>query len=328
MEVIVYNSEWFCKLKEFLYKQYPHRSREYLDWWMNQMAETGGGGRTLLVVENETIYGCTTSVFSSIKIKGIERDFYWECNTIIDKTQRGKGLGKLLYSAMNAFNDRITVGFTRSAWQIQPNIIKDFKRLIPVKVYVSLGTYSFKTVLDSFFKSKERKELSIQPDVIQKRNYSFKRITDINNLTDNVYWLNDDVEIIRNRRYFVGRFSQISKEKYIIYEGVKDGAVFGYFVVRLIEYRGIQMLSLVDFRVINRSFFSYIRKAVIHLCNINKIGLSIMLTSWNMPRISFNPITLKLNKKLHVATSLHELDNDSCILITSADSDLDFVYYK
>ena len=43
MEVIVYNSEWFCKLKEFLYKQYPHRSREYLDWWMNQMAETGGG---------------------------------------------------------------------------------------------------------------------------------------------------------------------------------------------------------------------------------------------------------------------------------------------
>lgn len=68
--------------------------------------------------------------------------------------------------------------------------------------------------------------------------------------------------------------------------------------------------------------------AVVKLARLNKIGAVITLTSRNYALISFQPLTIKMSKKLYTATGDPEMWEDTNILITSADSDLDFVYYK
>lgn len=67
--------------------------------------------------------------------------------------------------------------------------------------------------------------------------------------------------------------------------------------------------------------------AVVKLAKMNKIGIVITLTSRNYSWISCNPLTIKMKKKLHTATGDPKMMRNENILITSADSDLDFVYY-
>ncbi|MEO3253207.1 GNAT family N-acetyltransferase [Parabacteroides distasonis] len=330
MDIIVYTSDWFDKLSDFMFKQYPNRSKEFLLYWLHRMVDSGGDKRTLLAVENGIVYGCTTSVYVRMRLLGNERKVYWECNTIIDKVQRGKGIGRKLYEAMNGFKDRLTVGFTDAAWQIQPQLIDGFRKISPVRVYISIGIYGLKNLLEGMFKIR-RQEMSLYiPPIIDSGNYFFKKISYVNELhipDSNGYWLNDCAELARDKQFFLTRFEEIYRE-YIIYEGIEKNETFGYFVVRPTEYRGIRMLSLVDYRVVNPILFARIRKAVMNVAYVNKIGLSIMLTSQRIPFITFFPFTIRLKKKLYAATSVPEIKDNSDILITSADSDLDFVYYK
>lgn len=327
MNIVVCTPEWADRLLAFMIEQYPTRSKEYLVWWLRQMFDTGGYKRSLLAVENGVIYGCTTAVYTRLNASGEEKVAYWECNTIVDKATRGKGIGRLLYQAMNEFSDRFSVGFTEAAWRIQPLLIHNFKKIKPVRVYVSVGFYALASMLNFF--SQRRKVLKV-PSLISFRGYLFEKvntIADLEHISQCGYWQDDSIEFVRDLDFLKRRFVDIYRE-YTIYKGIEDGQLFGYFVMRRTAVRGVDMLSLVDYRLTDLRLFKRISKAMAHIAESNKIGMFITLTSQELPFISFSPFTVRLSKKLFAATSLPDINSDSKILITSADSDLDFVYYK
>ena len=101
-----------------------------------------------------------------------------------------------------------------------------------------------------------------------------------------------------------------------------------YFVVRLAYYKGFNIISLVDFRYKKKDYMNNIDKAVSTIAKMNRIGFSLTLTSLKKQFLSFFPIILRTNKKIYGGTTLPGEEGECSMLITSADSDLDFVYYS
>ena len=63
---------------------------------------------------------------------------------------------------------------------------------------------------------------------------------------------------------------------------------------------------------------------------LNKIGILMMMSTQRNSCLTFDPygISILLPKKLYAATSVVNINEGSNVFMTSADSDLDFVYYK
>ena len=147
-------------------------------------------------------------------------------------------------------------------------------------------------------------------------------------IPENGYWMDDTVEFVRDRSFLKNRFfNMYRKDEYHMYNYLIDGITKGYLVVRKTRLSGIDMLSLVDFRCSRSIYERRMMLAVVKLAKMNKIGIVITLTSRNYSWISCNPLTIKMKKKLHTATGDPKMMRNENILITSADSDLDFVYY-
>ena len=88
------------------------------------------------------------------------------------------------------------------------------------------------------------------------------------------------------------------------------------------------MVSLVDFRFRKRDYETRALKAATKVAGTCGIGLVMTLTSrrWGY---MLSPLTIMTKKKLHRAVGMKDYaENFNEMLITSADSDLDFVYYK
>lgn len=90
---------------------------------------------------------------------------------------------------------------------------------------------------------------------------------------------------------------------------------------------GLNMISLVDYRLSDTKGQRLLLRMVRKIATLNKIGLIITLTSQSRFSQRY-PLTIKTPKKLFGGTTMAELKDGQDFLITSADSDLDFVYYK
>ena len=156
-------------------------------------------------------------------------------------------------------------------------------------------------------------------------------IEDIGNLeipTDG-RWTGDDIEMIRDRTFFQKRYVDIyCHGRYHIYKYLNDEKVIGYIVLRKTVYKGMDMVSLVDFRFKRREDEIKAMTAAAKVAGRCGIGLVIALTSrlWGN---KLSPVVVRMKKELHCAIRMSEyVDKFNDMLITSADSDLDFVYYK
>ena len=116
-------------------------------------------------------------------------------------------------------------------------------------------------------------------------------------------------------------------KKYVVYEGHLCGNLVCYFVVRLAHYKGFDVISLVDFRYRKKDYMSSIDKAVSEIAKINHIGFYLTLSSLKRKVFNFFPVILRTSKKLYGGTTIPHINKECSLLITSADSDLDFVYY-
>ena len=326
IEIINYTSDWHDKLLTFMIYQFPNRTKDYLCWWIRQMERSLGNKRALLAIEDGKIVGCTTAVYTKIKICDKEYPTYWECNTIVDRRQRGRGIGRMLYEGMNRYEDRITAGFTKAAWKIQPQIMKKFNELASVNVYISANIWCIKTIFDALI-HKDKVHFNA-PVLLRVSNCLFKKVSSVKEIPipNDGYWLGNEVELIRDQSFLYNRFEDIYR-KYVVYQGFVGNSFVGYFVVRATSLYGIPMLTLVDYRGIYSDFFKLVRLALNNIAFKNKMGFSIMLTSQRETMLTWNPLTVRLRKRLNVATSLPNITADTNLLITSADSDLDFVYY-
>ena len=336
MEIHVssYTPEWHNRLLEYMKEVYPHRNTSYFEWWLTNIdhSDEECWEKCTIIMEGSCIIGCTTVNDVLVLMDSTQKKIFFRGNTIISPNQRGKGISKKIYNRVNLYNNWISVGVTDIAWKIQPKYVNEFTPINPVNVYVSLNLFGFvryhvwrllrrntlkECKFPFYFDLGEKEELML---VEKLEDMTFPK---------NGKWNEDDFEIIRDKNYFKWRFYDIYRsDKYHIYKYLSDGTTIGYLVLRNIVYKGLDMVSLVDFRFRKRDYETRALKAATKVAGTCGIGLVMTLTSrrWGY---MLSPLTIMTKKKLHRAVGMKDYaENFNEMLITSADSDLDFVYYK
>lgn len=330
IQVVPYSPQWHSRLLDYMRTVFPSRNEKYLEWWLSNM-DSGNEEdwqKCFIVFEGEEIIGCTTAIPIELVCDGVRKDFYLRGNTIISPEKRGRGVSKMLYDKVNCYNNWLSIGITDIAWKIQPKYVKSFTPIHPINVYVAVNGWVFPQFVRHLLKGKQRKaEFPKQMGVQQGEN--FVLVNDLNELTfpGKDRWTTDGVELVRDKSYLQKRYFDIyCAERYAIYKYEKQGKTEGYSVLRKILYQGVEMISVVDYRFRKqndeRKAFWLAQK----VARRNKIGLVFAMSSRKYRFLGF-PFLIMTPKKLNCATGYKDVDlND--LLFTSADSDLDFVYYR
>lgn len=330
---ISYNPEWHNRLLSFMRDVYPYRSDLYLDWWLTNIDNSGEAcwDKCAIVLDNDKIIGCTTVNVLDVNDGNVRKRFFAQANTILLPDYRGKGISRKIYERYN-YPDWITFGFTDIAWKIQRRYVTVFTPINPINVYVSLSIRGLVSGLVwRLTKRRTLKDCKYPKHVDLGRKEELvliKGIDDVHFLNAGK-WTEDDIEIVRDRDFFQKRFFDIFRsENYYIYNYFSHGASIGYVVFRSTVYKGIDMVSLVDFRFKKREDELKALNAAVTVAGHCGVGFVITLTSRNWGH-RLSPLTILSKKKLHSAVGTKEkTDKLNEMLVTSADSDLDFVYYR
>lgn len=334
IKTVLYTPEWHERLLAFMIAEYPGRSGSYLDWWLTNLDNGAqeNWDKTVILMNENKIIGCTTANETRMLLhEGKEKNVFLVANVIISDHFRGQGLSKILYGQINQFTNWFSTGITDIAWSIQSKLMDVFIKLSPVRVYISLNRFVVNAALKKIgllkYKSKEN-----YPETFQlSKKELFVKVDDIEkvDIPESGYWMEDTAEFVRDRSFLKNRFFDMYRRgEYHMYDYLVNGITEGYMVVRKTCLSGIDMLSLVDFRCRQSGYERRMMSAVVRLAKMNRVGAVITLASRDYSWISCNPLTIKMKKKLHTATGDPGMERCENILITSADSDLDFVYYK
>ena len=328
-KILTYTPEIYDTLRCFMINQYPHRSREYITWWLNVLQNSSDDiwRKTLIIMHNNKIVACMTSKKSSYVYKAKVYDFFYEANTIVCSSMRGRGIGNILYSYLEQFDDRCTIGMTNLAYNIQSSKLKQSISLDPIRVYITINKNIFKYVANIVKQSKDYN--LITPKAFKKKGVDFVYINDFSEIVipDKGKWNDDDVEISRDLKYLEDRFELIWKNtEYVKYCLKKDGRQIGYVVYRKAKLYGLNIIAIVDYRCITKDDEKHVFNGANYIAKINGVGLSICLSSRKYRILSLRPLTIRTPKIIKGLAGL-KLKTPH-ILFTSADSDLDFVYYE
>lgn len=331
IQIVPYNPEWHNQLLGYMQSVFPHRNLNYLEWWITNIdLSKDCWEKCLLIINDSNIIGCTTVNQTAIINNNNINFFFFRGNTIISQDQRGKGISKEIYNRVNSYNNWLSVGITDIAWNIQPKYVTNFTPLHPINVYISLNIYIIKQLIKKFF-HRELTYSSFPFSMSVGSHEKIVKVKDVNqmDIPQNGKWSSDEIELVRDIDFFRKRFFDIyCSEKYVIYQYISNDRLIGYVVLRGIIYKGLDMVSLVDYRFFSRADEPKAFKAASKFAKHFGIGLVLTLTS---RKYTFNlsPLTIMMKKKLNCATGMKQyLEKFNDMLITSADSDLDFVYYK
>lgn len=321
---VTYNPELRASVLEFLLKAYPDRNRKYFELWLSDL-ERGGCDyweKTGIILVNNEIVGITMANPSLIKnFQGKELRVYCGANTIIKKEYRGKGLAKYLYELKKTPIEWCTPGITKMGLSSYNRYNIPYYSINPVNVYLAFN-HCLAKKHKRVFEYPNRLIIGAGLEAIL-----------INTASDVEYpqsgrWTSDEYEYDRSKEYIENRFFLNYRAKeYAMFRIEKNKKQIGYFVVRKAFYK-VNMLSLVDYRF-DRSIASLkdVLKFVNKIAVMNNYGCVIVLTSDRLPYFMMFPFVLKTLKKLYCATSNSGIGSSKNLLITSADCDLDYVYY-
>lgn len=329
IRISTYSPEFHKELLLFMISQYENRSVEYLDWWLTNI-DTGDKSlweTTLVVFYENNIIGCYTSNPIYIKIKGETMPMFYGGNAIINPKFRGVGIGKMIYTDIFKYSNRISIGLTAASYAIQTQKFKGCYPILDVRVYVSANWYSFRSIVNRFL---NRTHNVVFPENIIVSGCSFtmvKNAKDLDGFPEDGIWLNDNVELIRSKEWLKGRFIDIYRKDYSIYTIHKNEQLAGYAVFRKGRIYGVEFISIVDFRCKDTKLERVVTKAANRIAKINKIGFTFCMSSRLHSLIRLLPLTIRLPKKIKNVTVVERI-KDEKILFTSADSNLDFVYYE
>lgn len=335
IQTIHYAPEWHDRLLAFMQSVYPHRNPEYLNWWITNLDNAGPAywDKSPLILENgNQIIGCTTvNPISIVNHNSTEPFFCWG-NTIISPNQRGKGISKGIYNERNLFKNWLAIGITDIGWKIQLKYVNYFTPLRPINVYFSFNRVLVVQLLKKLFHV-SNSSLSDVSFPIQLKINGHDEIRRIRNVSEmvipvNGHWMGDDVEFVRDEAFIKKRFFDIyCAERYGVYQYISNGKNIGYVILRKTRYKGFEMISLVDYRFYSRKDEKLAFKLASKIARLNHIGLIIAFSSRDYGNL-LTPIVIKAKKKVSCATGYKDgVDKFNDALITSGDSDLDFVYY-
>lgn len=329
---INYNPGWHEQLLDYMQSVYPHRDRLYLNWWLSNIDNSGKDCwvKCVLIIDDKELIGCTTVNKVFVDCEGTIENIYSRGNTIISPSQRGKGISKLIYSEVNSYNNWFSFGITDIAWKIQPKYVNNFTPIRPINVYVVINSGILRQLLKKMFRSRTRQCLF--PDSLPMNKYeSLTKISDAAQLEypQNGKWTSDSMEFVRDEDFIRKRFFDIyCSERYAIYQYISNDRSIGYVVLRTTRYKVLDMMSLVDYRFYSSKDELKAFKVASKIASINKIGLVIAQSSRNYG-FKLSPCIIRMKKKLNCAIGMKDrVSQFNDMLITSADSDLDFVYYK
>ena len=327
MEIISYTDQWRDKLLEFMMSNYPNRSENFLKWAITGIEEDAESQkRTFLIVSEDKIFGCTLALPLKFRIEGKENIYTSKFNTIISSEIRGMGLGKKLFEKRYTDNkESFSIGQTQKAIILHKKLNDIFVN--PVRVYISINFWLLKSLWNTIRNKRKKSDQDyIFPNSITINKIDFKKInsSDELDIPKDGYWLDDKIELVRDKNFIQKRFFDIY-QKYHVYRDFDNTC---YFIIRSTYVNGVEMFSLVDYRVRNSQQEKNIFQAAVHITQINRVGAMITLSSKKHSLLRFFPLTIRLSKKLSVSTAMTIFKPDEKIFITSADSDLDFVYYK
>ena len=311
---------------------YPYRDIRYLDWWISNIdhSDEDCWEKCTIILNNGQIIGCTTVNDAHVLIDSKIKKFFSRGNTIVSPDQRGKGVSKEIYNRVNLYDNWFSVGITDIAWIIQPKYVKHFTPIRPINVYVSVncsitgqifrkiaGDHVMSCVFPDFYPINKHDEIKKVKDISQM------------DIPETGQWTSDVIEFIRDSVFFRKRYFDIyCSERYAIYEYLSGKKCIGYVVLRKIRYKNLDMLSLVDYRFYSRNDEFKAFKVASKMAKVNGIGLVLILSS-RVYGFHVSPLTLRMREKLNCAIGMEDMsDGFNDMLITSADSDLDFVYYK
>ena len=329
-----YSPEMHGALLEFLKGVYPSRRSEYLNWWLSNMDDAGSEcwNKCWMTLDDGKIVGCIIVNPAHLLVKGKVCNIYFSANTILSELYRGKGLSKKMYATSYAdYSNWIGSGFTAAGWKIQPRYVKDFYPIHPVNVYVSVTRYVWTTLIQKISKKAQLPHKRLFPNQLRiNKKEELKKIENLEelNIPEGGKWTGDASELVRDEQFLRKRFCDIyCSDNYHFYKYIENGISIGYMVFREIKYKEVPMLSIVDYRFINRAYENRIFKAATKMARSCKLGFVMCLSSRKY-KLQLSPLAISL-KKLKSATGISPGINPlTDLLITSADSDLDFVYYK
>lgn len=330
IKVMSYTPQIHESLKQFMVSQYPNRSEEYISWWLNDIlnGDQEVWDRTKVVFYRENIVGCTTTKKGLYAYKDERHQMFYEANTIVSLSMRGKGIGKLLYSYWGQYSDRCVIGMTDTAYNIQAKQLKNTSIILdPIRVYITVNwkiIFSLIGMLNKGYNS-----TLTTPPSMTFMDTEFTKISSFNelNIINNGIWTNEEVEICRDLTWLENRFINIwRKSEYHKYSIERHGEQIGYVVYRKTQLFGLNFIAIVDYRCSCKKYEKYIFHGANNIAKLNNIGAIICLSSRKYNAISFYPFTIRTPKRIKgLASNTIKRAN---ILFTSADSDLDFVYYK
>lgn len=331
--IVHYSNEWHDKLLAFMKREYPSRSENYLKFCLNYLdnATNDVKEKAIIVVSDSDIVGCYTVLPLQMINDSCIEDYYIQINMIVSPQYRGIGISSLLYRFWDLYPNWMDTGFTEVAWKIAPKKVKSFKPIAPIYVYLMFNRCFPITMLKKMKLMGKPRGLKPFPE---NSNLSFLTLRRAYKVSDIVFpssgrWFQSETEIVRDGKYLEERFfTHYRNNEYIIYSLYKKNKPVGYFVVRPTEYHGFQMLSLVDFRYVEDGCLTDILKAVAYVAQKAHYGMVIVLTSLRLHRLTLFPFVVRMTKELPCATGVDSLAKQKDILFTSADSDLDYVYYK
>ena len=330
IQVVAYSPQWHSRLLDYMRAVYPSRNEKYLEWWLSNM-DSGNEEdwqKCFIVFEGEEIIGCTTAIPIELVRDGVRKDFYLRGNTIISPEKRGRGVSKMLYDKVNCYNNWLSIGITDIAWKIQPKYVKSFTPIRPINVYVAANGWILPQIVRYLLKGKPR-TMDFPPQIDLPHGESFALVKNTKELDfpAQTSWTAGGVELVRDESYLQKRFFDIyCAEWYAVYKYEKQGKTDGYAVLRKISYRGVEMVSVVDYRFGNRDDERKAFRLAQKVARRNRIGLVFAMSSGKY-RFLGCPLLITTPKKLNCATGSKDVDF-SDMLFTSADSDLDFVYYR
>lgn len=334
IQYIHYTPEWHDRLLAFMLSVYPHRNAEYLKWWIDNLDKAGSEywDKSPLILESgNQIVGCTTvNPISIINRNNTESFFCWG-NTIISPNQRGKGISKEIYNERNLFNNWLAIGITELAWKIQLKYVTTFTPLRPINVYIGVNRKIVAQLLKKLFRvsNSSLSEVSFPLQLKINGHDEIRRIKNVSEMEipSDGNWMGDDVEFVRDEAFIQKRFFDIyCAERYGVYQYMSKDKSIGYVILRKTRYKGFEMISLVDYRFHSRKDELQAFKVAAKVARLNHIGLVLALSSRDYGN-RLTSLLIKM-KKLNCATGCKDYaDQFNDTLFTSADSDLDFVYY-
>ncbi len=320
-DLITYNLKTFSE-RDNIEKTFNYR-------FNSNPCNKDSANESLVVLNTDNnIIGQALMMPSKLGYEGQVYPVVWGMDFFVDKSFRGLA-GTLLIKKAIEVGNHFGVGLSNTALQVHLY----FGEYIAGYLNRYFRLTSLRGLLNTPFNRKPGKIRSYKfPEELKIRGGKFIRVHNPAEIaSEEGNWNSELAEFIRNEEFINWRFFS-DKNKYYVYKyssnkGMDDMKPV-YFAVHPIVYRRLNCLLLTDYRFScqRKDMFIKILNAAAKLAHMNKIATT--FTGCSLPQLDRTlrkNFYLRLGRKMVIITNFQNLKKDS-ILVTFADSDIDFYY--